>query len=269
MSTSMGVGGRTVAATGVALAALVAAYLLGGGWVDRPARAALPAAVAPAPAPDRTVTVSGRGEVRAVPDRLGFRVEASATRPRLADALATSGRALRRALAAMAPYGVRRGDVRTTGLSMDPVSDYPRYGPPTLRGYRVAQRAAVLVRDLAHGGAAIGAAVAAGGDRVRVDGIRLEIGHPAAALARARDAAVADARARAERYAAASGQELGAVLTLREVGRGGGGKGPESPVAMRGALDAAAPLVPVRPGRTDVGVDVQVVWELGGPGRRP
>lgn len=275
MNSSVTVSVRTLVATGVALAALVAAYLLGATGGGTPARAASPSAppgvaaagVAAGSGGVRTLSVTGRGEVTAVPDRLGFRVAVAVTRPELADALTSSSRTLRRVLAALTPYGVRRADVQTTGLSMDPVYDYPRYGPPTLRGYRVSQRAAVLVRDLAQGGRAVSAAVAAGGNRVRVDGIRLQVGDPEAALARARDAAVADARARAERYAAASGQTLGAVLTLREVSPARRAADHGSWGVVRSAADAPVPALPVRAGRTDVGVSVQVVWEFGGSAR--
>ena len=74
-----------------------------------------------------------------------------------------------RVLAALKEHGVDKGDVQTTGLSMDPVYDYPDYGPPVLRGYRVSERASVLVDELRQGGAAVTAAVAAGGNDVRVD----------------------------------------------------------------------------------------------------
>ena len=58
------------------------------------------------------------------------------------------------------------------------------------------------VRELAKGGTAVAAAVETGGNGVRVRDIRLEIGDPDAVLEQARDAAVEEATAKAEQYAA-------------------------------------------------------------------
>ena len=76
---------------------------------------------------------------------------------------------------------------------MSPVYDYHEYDPPTISGYRVSERARVLVRELKEGGAAVSAAVAAGGNDVRVGDIRLLVGDTDAVMAKARDAAVAEA----------------------------------------------------------------------------
>ena len=51
-------------------------------------------------------------------------------------------------LAGLADFGVVKDRVQTTGLAMEPVYDYPNYGPPVLRGYRVTQRARVTVPEL-------------------------------------------------------------------------------------------------------------------------
>jgi uncharacterized protein YggE len=168
-----------------------------------------------------------------------------------------------RVLAALTPYGVRRADVQTTGLEMYPVYDYHAYAPPTLRGYRVSQRAAVLVRELKQGGRAVGAAVAAGGNAVRVNDIRLQVGDPEAVRAKARDAAVSEATTKAEQYAAAAGQELGDVLTLREVTVSDrSAVAPQPGYLDQGRAADLTAAVPVRAGRDELAVTVQVVWEF-------
>ena len=96
---------------------------------------------------------------------------------------------------------------------MSPVYDYPSYGPPLLRGYRVTQRARVTVPELDRAGDAITAAVRTGGNAVRVGDIRLLVGDREGVLKRARDAAVAEATAKAEQYAEATAQTLGDVLS--------------------------------------------------------
>ena len=140
--------------------------------------------------------------------------------------------------------------MQTTGLSMYPEYDYPAYGPPVLTGYRVTQRAQVHVRELAQGGAAVSAAVETGGNGVRVSDIRLEVGDPDAVLEQARDAAVEAATAKAEQYAAATGQALGDVVEHPR----GAGRRPRRRVAEPGPrrthADLAASSCRSGPGRT-------------------
>jgi uncharacterized protein YggE len=145
---------------------------------------------------------------------------------------------------------------------MSPVYEYHAYEPPTLVGYRVTQRAAVHVDELTKGGPAISAAVEVGGNGVRVSGIKLGIADPDAVLARARDAAVESATAKAEQYAAATGQTLGDVISIREVGQPA--RPPRPQFAYRGALDSVelTKALPIRAGKDDLQVRIQVAWEF-------
>ena len=139
---------------------------------------------------------------------------------------------MERVLAALDDQGVEEADVQTTGLQMYPEYDYPSYGPPVLTGYRVTQRARVVVRELAQGGEAVSTAVETGGNGVRVTDIRLGVSDPEAALGRARDAAVEAATAKAEQYAAATGQTLGEVLGAAG-GRGRHGPRPQPVLSLQ------------------------------------
>lgn len=259
---------------GLLLLALAVAYLLGSGAgsdaVAAPSGPSAPAVTGPdagLAADARTLTMSGTGTANVVPDEVAFTVAVSVVRSSLDDALASTNSTLERVYRALEENGVVGKDVQTAGLSMEPVYDYHSYGPPTLRGYRVGQRASVVVRDLGDAGGAVSAAVAAGGDDVRVNGLKLQVGDPEAALEKARQAAIAEARTKAEQYAAATGQSLGDVLTLREV-RGAAAR-PQTLTYDRVAagLAADAGAVPIRAGRDEATVRVQVVWEFGGDAR--
>ena len=261
MDTKVTLSVRSLLLTGLVLLALVTAYLLGGaGGGGATAQAAPSPAVK---AERRTLTMVGTGRATAVPDQLSFDVSVGLTRTDLTTALDESSRVLGRVLGTLKQYGVRRGDVQTTGLSMYPVYDYHQYSPPTLRGYHVSQRASVLVKELKQGGRAVSAAVAAGGNDVRVGNIRLLVGDPQAVMKKARDAAVAEATAKAEQYAGAAGEELGRVVTLREV-RASAPRVPRVYAAMDSVRSASKVLaaVPIRAGRDDLRVTVQVVWEF-------
>ena len=87
------------------------------------------------------------------------------------------------------------------------------------------------------------------------------MGDCASVLEQARDAAVAEATAKAEQYAEATGQSLGDVLSLREVAA----RSPRAsyPVAYESLRAADAAKVPIRAGENELKVTVRVVWSFG------
>jgi uncharacterized protein len=251
---------RSILLAGLVGLALVTAYLLGGRGDVVAAPASAASAEQAGKADRRMVSMVGTGEATGVPDQVSFSLSATAKRLELEDALAASNATMKRVLAELGNHGVEKADVQTTGLSMHPEYDYHAYSPPTLTGYRVTQRAAVKVDELAHAGSAIGATVDVGGNGVRVSDIRLGISDPDRLMRQARDAAVESATAKAEQYADATGQSLGDVVSIREVGR------PsqlhrQSLVFNRelAAYDKATAL-PIRAGKDDLEVRIQVVW---------
>ena len=255
----------TVSVTSILLAglvglALVTAYLVGA----RGDVVTAPASAAPGQqAGQRLMKMVGTGQASAVPDQISFTLTASARRLDLDDAMTASSATMRRVLSELADHGVEKGDVQTTGLSMHPEYRYHAYDPPTLIGYRVTQRARVAMDELTKGGSAIGAAIAVGGNGTRVSGIQLGIADPDGLLKKARDAAVQSATDQAEQYAAATGQALGEVVSIREIGRPPQRYQPQSIFAGRNVVDAElAKALPIRAGRDDLQVRIQVVWAL-------
>jgi uncharacterized protein YggE len=79
-----------------------------------------------------------------------------------------------------------------------------------------------------------------------------------ALLDAARKEAVADARRKAEIYAAAGGFTLGDIVSLAE----GGGYRPPMPVVMKSAMSADAAAVPVAQGEQALTIDVSIVWAI-------
>lgn len=263
MTSTVTVSVKGLLVSGLVLVALVTAYLLGGagGTVGSPAQAADDETPAAATAPEeRTLRMVGAGQATVVPDQLTFTLSVTDKQPGLDQALAGSSATMDRVLARLKALGVKDGDVQTTGLQMHPEYDYPAYAPRVLTGYRVTQQAQVTVRELARGGRIVSAAVSTGGNGVRATGLRLGIADPEAALAEARDAAVAAATTKAEKYAAATGQSLGQVLALRELGgdRGSRNRMELGATLSRAAYDAGK--LPIRAGKEDLGVTVEVRW---------
>ncbi|QIX26889.1 SIMPL domain-containing protein [Nocardioides sp. JQ2195] len=257
MDKSVTVSLKGVVLAGLGLVVLLAAYLIG--TAGHPSGSTAQAAAETESAPHR-LTMVGVGETTAVPDQVSFTVAVKVVDPQLETALDESSGTMDQVFAALKGFGVTKRDMQTTGLSMDPVYEYPTYGPPVLKGYRVTQSARITIDELAAAGRAIAASVGTGGNRVRVNDIRLGISDPEAVLGRARRAAVEQAGTKAEEYAEASGQELGDVVDLKEVS--GNPHAVAVPqLAYRAELDAAK-AVPIRAGESDLKVRVRVVWEL-------
>lgn len=245
----------------VMILAVVVAYLVGAAGGGGGSAQADDTPAAPSAEQPRTVRMVGTGQVTAVPDMLSFTVVVTVKRTDLDTALADSSTTMKGVLDRLADFGVAEADVQTTGLSMNPEYAYHSYGPPTLTGYRVTQQARVDVHTLAKGGAAISAAVAAGGNDVRVRNLRLQVADPDASLAEARQAAIEQAKAKAEEYAAAAGGELGDVQSIREISV----RAPTPrPLVFNTSADAALKgVLPIRAGESDLSVRVEVVWALG------
>ena len=237
----------------LAIVALVAAYLLGGvGDADAEEHAT---------GGERTVAMRGVGKVTAVPDQLSFTVAVTVTEDDVAPAMDEANATMARTLRVLGRHGVDKADTQSTGLGISPRYSYPQNSEPVLTGYRVEQRMRVVVTDLTKAGKAIGAVIDAGGNAVRVHGIALGLQDPDALLGEARDAAVEEATSKARQYAAATGQELGAVVSLEEDGADPQRNGIELSYraqASKAVRDMAA--MPIRAGEEELSVTVQVVW---------
>ncbi len=201
----------------------------------------------------RSVTVTGRGQVAAPYDEAQLRLAASARAASPSDATARATYAMSAMRESVLRAGVADTDLATTHVSLAPVHD-----PwPTVAGYEASLSLTVRLGELAGVGTVLVAAVDAGGDGARVEGISFTHRDPSALQRRARDEAYADARAKAEQYAALAGVALGEVRHLVEGPVGG----PPSPRAVR-AMAESGP-VPVDAGEGQVLASVTVTWSLG------
>lgn len=251
-----------------ALAAGAAAGLLIGAFAAGAARGGDPAAAATAPghtpaiptadqatdAGGARVTVTGTGAVSGTPDQLMLSMGVQTSDASVSAALQRANQAVRAVTGALARTGVRRSDIQTSGLSIQP--NYAANSAlPT--GYGVSESIDVTLRRLATAGSQISDAVRAGGNATVVDGVSLNLSETSSLLAAARARAVADARTKAAQYAKALGRSVGPVVSVSEQG------GVEPPVPVAGAARSSTPSpVPVSPGRQRVTVSVTAVFAL-------
>lgn len=244
----------------IAVPALVVLTTLAGpsSWLldGRPAAASASAAADSAPfdqTPD-SVVVTGTGKVLGEPDILAahFGVEASA---------ATVGEALERASAAaarmrdaLARAGVARADLQTTNVGIGTKQNDKH----EVTGYVASQGLTAKIRNLPQAGTLMSAAIAAGGDAARLNGVSFAIENDAALLTEARKKAFADARAKAELYAREARRQLGRVLKVSEATSSYRGPGEQDTMA------AAESPIPIEPGRQQLAVTVTVEWAFKG-----
>lgn len=212
---------------------------------------------APAHAVDTpSILVSGTGEVAAAPDTGHLSAGVVSEASTAADAARANGVAMQRVLAALETAGIAGKDVRTEFFQVQPVyadQTVPREQPRII-GYRVSNQVAVRVRDIAKVGAVLDALVGAGANDV--GGISFSIGDPTPLLDEARKRALADARRKAEVYAASAGVRLGRLLELSEGADGGPGPMP------RMASMAAAKAVPIATGELELTVTLQARYAI-------
>jgi uncharacterized protein YggE len=227
-------------------AALAAALLL--------AQAPPPATPVPPPAP-RAIRVTGEGRASAAPDVARVTIGVDAQDKALARATADATARMKKVVAAIEKAGVASKDVRTSRYAVEVQRTYEKPNPGAIVGYRVSNQVQVTVRDLSRLGAILDQVVAAGSNDVGA--LSLEKDDPSAERARALEAAMADARAKALVLAKAAGAALGEALQVSE-----GGRGP-TPVFREGLVAArAAADVPVSPGELEVLATVDVTFAL-------
>jgi uncharacterized protein YggE len=236
---------RVVMPVPFVLATLVA--LLGGHPASASARAAVETASVEQ-SPDG-VLVAGTGEVFGEPDTLAanFAVETSASS--VDQALTSANTAAARMRDALVRAGVAKADLQTTDVGIRSRQNEKEQ----ITGYIVNQGLTATIRNMPRAGALMAAAIAAGGDAARLNGVSFAIEDKAALLDEARKKAFADARSKAELYARQAGRSLGRVVKVSEETPSYGG-----PVAHYSpAADAA---VPIEPGRQRLAVTVTVEW---------
>jgi uncharacterized protein YggE len=209
--------------------------------------------------PVRRLVVSGTGDASVRPDVAVIAAGVVARADTAAAALAENSAAMNRVLEQLRTAGVADELVQTSQFSVRPLYETPERGVPTpetprIIGYQVANQVTVRVADLDRLGRILDALVTAGSNSI--EGPSFDLADPDALLDQARDAAVADALAKARRYAAAAGVELGEILTIEE----GGAYAPPPRPMMR--AEAMAADVPIAPGQTEVTANVTITFAI-------
>jgi uncharacterized protein YggE len=243
---------RSVLAAPLVVAAVAGAFLAGGGGGRGSA-----AVAADPPAATTGVVVDGLGKVSGTPDVLRATLGVSVRRADVSTALQDANRLRGGLRAALKRDGVASADLQTSDVGVSP--SYDSHGRRD--GYAVSETVTVKLRDPKRAGQALTDAVRAGGDAATLQGVSFALEDNAKLLAAARDAAWADAKAKAQRYADLAGRPLGAVQLVTE-----STSAPQPVSYAYGGAAVAAPSaspVPIDAGTSQVSVSVSVRWALG------
>ncbi len=204
------------------------------------------------------IRVTGTGTVSVTPNLLVLRLSVHTTGSQATDALASNNTTTAAVLHVLRAGGIAAKDLQTTNFAISP--DYANTGS-TLSGYSVDNTIVARVHTIGSAGTLIDAAVAAGGNAVRIDSVSFSVTHPLHAQGLARTMAVHQAIGHAKAIAAASGRKLGGICSLQDNTTSTSTPGTFSYAATGAALAPRAPAV-LESGSQTVSDNVTIVFAL-------
>jgi uncharacterized protein len=206
------------------------------------------------------ITVGSTAQVTGTPDTLRLDLSVTATGPSVSSALKKANGSAGAVQKSLLANGVAKKDLQTSGLNISPTYTSVKGGQARITGYQVSESVTAKLRDLNRAGDAIGTAVEAGGDAVRVNGISLDLEDTGALVTKARDKAFADAKAKAGQYAKAAGRSLGDVQSIAESVATGS---PRDATYVAASKVGESLSIPIQPGSQAVSVTVTAVFAMG------
>jgi uncharacterized protein YggE len=201
--------------------------------------------------------VSAHGETSRAPDLAQISAGVVTQNLDANAAMRANSQRMNAVIAALKQAGVAERDVQTSSINLEPQYKYVPNQRPTITGYQVSNTVNVRLRDLTKIGDVLDALVKQGANQI--NGPTFTIDKPDAAMDAARTDAVKHAQARAELYAAATGLKVRRIVSISE-----SSEAPPPPRPMLMAMAKAADeSTPVASGENTIGVDLNVVYELG------
>lgn len=204
----------------------------------------------------RSLNVSGTGRVTLVPDIATINIGVRTESEKVTDALDGNTAQANAISNVLQDLGVEEKDIQTSNFNVYPTERYdPMTGQVEGRYFVVENTVNVTVRNLSSLGEVLSAVVEAGANTIY--GINFNVDDRNAAIAEARQLAIADAQAKAQTIAEAAGVQLGELININ-VYEGGG------PIAyydgLGGALAEAS--VPIAAGTLTISMECNLTYEI-------
>jgi uncharacterized protein len=208
---------------------------------------------------NRLISLTGHGEIRAVPDMAVINMGVVSSAETARAALDANTKAMTELMANLKAANIDDKDVTTSNFSVNPRMDYGQNGGqvPKLVGYDVTNALTVIVHKIDGLGALLDKAVTSGSNQI--NGISFSVSNPDAAMDEARKLAVKDATHKAQIYAGAASINLGSIMSLSE---SGGVAEPQVMFSRAKAMAADSAPVPIAQGSQVIAVDVNISWEI-------
>ena len=162
----------------------------------------------------RGLVTTGAGYVKARPDMVEVSLGVTAIAETAAGAQSAIAEREARILERAAKLAIPLRDTKTATYRIDPQYSYTPGAPARITGYQAQETVIVIVRDVDAIGAALDAFVQDEGAMNTT--IHFTLSDPKGPQARARDLAIADARAKAEAMAKAAGIKLGKIVAIAD-----------------------------------------------------
>ena len=224
--------------------------------------AALSTAIAPAQAqqpqssPERGVVVIGETSISVPPDYARVRSGVTTRAKTAKEATEANTKAMAAITAMLSSAGIAQQDIQTARFSVQPIYEsHQSYSEQKLSGFSVSDQINVTIRQIDKVGEILDRLVTTGA--TDVGNVEFLHSEPSKALDQAREAAVADARRKAELYAHASGLILGGVSWITEDSRYAA---PMPMTALRAS--AAMASVPIATGEDTLHVRITVGFDM-------
>jgi uncharacterized protein len=207
----------------------------------------------------RSISVTGQGEASGPPDQAEVSAGVQILAETVIEATRQNQSVIERIMAALEEQGIPPEKIQTSNYSIWAEQNYP--GDPRqqgrISGYRVSNVVNVGIEDIEKVGEVLAAVTNAGANTIH--GIQFGVRDTAALEQKAREAAMADARARAEALARLAGVQLGEVMSISTSLSGG----PPRPMMARGFEMADTASAPgISPGQQRVSVQVHASFAI-------
>ena len=205
-----------------------------------------------------TFSVSGEGKVTMLPDIAVISVGVTAQANTVTKVQQDLNTKINAMSAAIKKLGIDEKDIKTTYYNISPTYDYSA-SSQRITGYQANSNLTIKVRKIDTVNGVIDAATAAGANEV--SGVHFDVDDKTKAENQAREAAVADAKSKAEAAAKAAGFKLGRVINYSE----GGGSSPRPMMfdeAKSLPIAGGGEPTQVEPGSSELSVSVTLSYEI-------
>jgi uncharacterized protein YggE len=203
----------------------------------------------------KTLEITGTGRVAYSYDTAEITLGVSEMADSPTAAFKAMSEKINKVVATTKAKGIAEANLRTGYLSLNPEYDW-KEGVQTLRGYRATNTVTVKVKDLAQVPAIMEAAIAAGANQVQ--GVNFSLSNQSTIEGQALEAAIDDARAKADRAAKKLGTSVRGVQKVQVMGN----SGPIYGYGMAVKAEAMGGAPSVYGGQGEFAVSVSIVFEL-------